>query len=126
MTKVISTIATALVVLIALQHLAFLVVQIFLWEHEIGIGMFGTTPDTAAISATLAKQQGLYNGFLAAGLLWGLFTKSHSFILFFLFCVIAAGVFGALTASTSILFIQGLPAILALIMTLLSSRAAQE
>ena len=84
MTKAISTIAVALVVLVALQHLAFLVVQIFLWEHETGMGMFGTTPETAAISATLAKQQGLYNGFLAAGLLWGLVTKSRNFVIFFL------------------------------------------
>ena len=112
--RLIFLIATGLVVLIALQHTMFLVLQMFLWEHDVGRGVFGTTPEIAKLSATLAKQQGLYNGFLAAGLLWGLFAKKSDFVVFFLLCVIAAGVFGALTASPRIFVVQALPAIVAL------------
>jgi putative membrane protein len=106
--------AFVLVALVAAQHLMFLTLQMFLWEHEIGRNVFGTTPETAAISASLAKQQGLYNGFLAAGLIWGLLTRKADFVVFFLLCVIAAGVFGALTVSPRIFVVQALPALLAL------------
>ena len=124
MTSILSKVAAVLILLVALQHLGFLTLQMFLWEHEIGRGVFNTTPETAAISATLAKQQGLYNGFLAAGLIWGLITRSNSFIVFFLLCVVAAGVFGAATVSTRILLVQALPAAIALAAYLLSRKSA--
>ena len=108
--------ATLLVALVALLHLYFLVLEMFLWQQPIGLRTFGMTAEVAAQSATLAANQGLYNGFLAAGLIWSLLRKKDTLHLkvFFLGCIIVAGIFGALTAKMSILFVQALPAALAL------------
>jgi putative membrane protein len=98
----------------------------FLWNHPIGYKTFATTPEFATASATLAMNQGLYNGFLAAGLIYGLLKNNLSFKVFFLGCIIVAGIFGALTAKLSILFIQAAPAVLALILVLLADNYASE
>jgi len=115
-----------LVLLVAILHIYFLVLEMFLWNHPIGYKTFATTPEFAAASATLAMNQGLYNGFLAAGLIFGLLKKNLSFKVFFLSCIIVAGIFGALTAKLSILFIQAAPALLALIFVLLADRYTSE
>jgi len=110
-------IAKALVALVALLHAGFLVIEMFFWNTPFGQRSFNLTPDFAAQSAVLAANQGLYNGFLAAGLVWSLVAPKHLAVplqIFFLGCVVVAGVFGAATAKTSILFIQALPAALAL------------
>ena len=109
-------IATVLTALVALLHLYFLVLEMFLWDKPAGLKAFGNTPQRAADTKILAANQGLYNGFLAAGLLWGLFqgAAGGSFKVFFLLCVIVAGVYGAATASRKILFVQALPGALAL------------
>jgi putative membrane protein len=85
----------------------------FFWNHPVGQRIFGMTPEVSAASATLAANQGLYNGFLAAGLFWGLIAGRRDVKLFFLGCVILAGLFGGFTAKTSILFTQALPALIA-------------
>lgn len=110
-------IANILVALVALLHAGFMVLEMFLWTSPIGLQVFGNTPAAAQSSAVLAANQGLYNGFLAAGLLWGLLAKENGLAIkvFFLGCVIVAGIFGAVTAKTSILFVQALPALLALV-----------
>ena len=115
--------ALILVALVAVQHVLFLVLEMFLWEHDIGLSVFNNTPEIAAVSAVLAMQQGLYNGFLAAGLAWGLLARKGDVVIFFLLCVITAGVFGALTVSMRIFFVQALPAIVALAGFALSRRA---
>ena len=110
-------IAAVLVALVALLHLYFLVLEMFLWDKPMGLKTFGNTPEFAAASKVLAANQGLYNGFLAAGLLWGLSmgAAGHAVELFFLGCVIVAGLYGAATASRKILFVQALPGALAFI-----------
>jgi putative membrane protein len=118
--------STILILLVAILHIYFLVLEMFLWNHPIGYKTFATTPEFAANSATLAMNQGLYNGFLAAGLIYGLLKKNLSFKVFFLGCIIVAGIFGALTAKLSILFIQAAPAVLALILVLLADNYASE
>ena len=113
------------VALVALLHLWFLVLEMFLWTKPLGLKTFRLTPEFAAASRTLAANQGLYNGFLAAGLIWGL-SLGHpgdAVKLFFLGCVIVAGVFGALTASRSILWVQAAPGAAALALVLLSAGA---
>jgi len=114
-----ATIATALV---ALLHLYILYLEMFLWNTPKGRKVFGLTPEFAAASKALAANQGLYNGFLAAGLLWGLWLgpAGDPVKIFFLGCVIVAGVFGAATAKRSILFIQALPGAVALALVLLA------
>jgi len=116
--------ATALVALVAIEHLYILVLEMFLWTRPAGLKAFGLTPEFAEQSAALAANQGLYNGFLAAGLLWGLIRKEdgESIRLFFLGCVIVAGIFGAITAKPSILFVQAAPALIALVLTLLARK----
>lgn len=113
------SLATLLIGFVALLHLLFLVLEMFLWETKFGLRTFGMTKEVAASSAVLARNQGLYNGFLSAGLIWSFFIPEVEFQLsvriFFLVCIIIAGVFGALTAKRSILYIQSLPALLALI-----------
>ena len=113
-------IALLLVAVVALSHLGFMVLEMFYWNHPIGRQIFETTPDFAAASAVLAANQGLYNGFLAAGLFWGLIqgTPALAFQIkvFFLLCVIVAGIYGALSVSQRILFVQAAPAALALIL----------
>jgi len=115
-------IANVLIGLVALSHVGFLVLEMFFWDHPVGRRIFGMTPEVSASSATLAANQGLYNGFLAAGLVWALWTDRRELKLFFLGCVIVAGIFGGLTAKTSILFTQALPAAIALGAVMASSR----
>ena len=113
--------ANALVGLVALLHLYFLVLEMYFWNKPLGRRVFGTTPEFAQASAVLAANQGLYNGFLAAGLLWGLVLgpAGYGIKIFFLGCVIVAGLFGALTANRRILWVQALPGAVALILVLL-------
>jgi putative membrane protein len=110
---------------VALEHLLFLVMEMFLWQSDAVIARFGNTPEFAAESAVLAMNQGLYNGFLAAGLIWSLTVREvehgRSIARFFLGCVIVAGVFGGATAKLSIVFVQALPALLAFATTFLAS-----
>ena len=110
-----TAIANIAVALVALLHLWFLVLEMFLWDKPFGLKAFGLTPERAAASKSLAANQGLYNGFLAAGLLWGLILgpAGRDIEIFFLACVIVAGVFGAFTASRKIFWVQGLPGIVA-------------
>jgi putative membrane protein len=118
--------ANILVALVAALHIGFLVLEMFLWTTPFGLRTFNLTPEFAAASAPLAANQGLYNGFLAAGLVWGLFAREAAFSIkvFFLACVIVAGVFGAATAKVTILFIQALPAVLALAAVVGTRRSA--
>jgi putative membrane protein len=111
-----AVLANILVALVATLHVGFLVLEMFLWTTPFGLKTFNLTPEFAAASAALAANQGLYNGFLAAGLVWGLVTREAAFAIkvFFLTCVVVAGVFGAATAKMTVLFIQALPAALAL------------
>ena len=112
-----ATIANLLVALVALLHVGFLVLEMFLWNTPFGRRTFGTSREFAAASKRLAANQGLYNGFLAAGLAWALLLGPAGWQLkiFFLSCVIVAGAYGALTVSRKILLVQALPAALALL-----------
>lgn len=112
-----SLLAQLAIVFVALEHLGFLVLEMFLWTKPVGRRIFGTTPEVAEGSKALAVNQGLYNGFLAAGLIWSLYEGIHA-QMFFLICVIIAGVFGAITAKRSILWVQGLPAAIALLLVM--------
>lgn len=107
-----------LVALVALQHLLFLVLEMFFWTAPIGLKVFRQTRERAEASRVLAANQGLYNGFLAAGLSWSLFQSNLEFSfqlkLFFLACVAVAGVFGALTVSPRIFWVQAFPALVAI------------
>ena len=118
-----SALATALVVLVAALHVWFLVLEMFLWTRPIGLRTFRNTEETARTMKVLAANQGLYNGFLAAGLLWGAFHPTpevgRQIAVFFLVCVVVAGCFGALTASKRILYVQAVPALVALALVLL-------
>ena len=114
--------ANIFTLLVAISHVGILILEIFFWNHPIGHKIFSMTPEVAESSSVLAMNQGLYNGFLAAGLFWGLFTNRLDIKLFFLACVVVAGIFGGITAKTSILFTQGLPALLAFILVLAASR----
>ncbi len=107
--------AAVLVALVALIHVYFLVLEMMLWDRPFGRRVFNTTPEFAAASKALAANQGLYNGFLAAGLLWSLWLgpQGRPAALFFLACVVVAGVFGAITVSPRIFWVQALPALLA-------------
>jgi putative membrane protein len=110
------------VALVALTHGYFLVLEMFLWDKPTGLKAFGTTQEFATASKTLAANQGLYNGFLAAGLIWGLFAGAgaSAIQIFFLACVIVAGVYGALSVSRKILWVQAVPAAVTLVLVLLS------
>lgn len=112
--------ANIAVALVALLHLYFLVLEMFFWDKPLGRRAFGLTPEFAAASKALAANQGLYNGFLVAGLAWGLWLGAGgtSIKAFFLGCVVVAGVFGALTASRKILWVQALPGAVALALVL--------
>jgi putative membrane protein len=117
-------IANLLVALVAALHLYFLVLEMFLWTKPLGLKTFRNSPEKAADSAVLAANQGLYNGFLAAGLIWGLLQAVPAFAFeiktFFLLCVIVAGIYGAATVSRRILWVQAAPAAIALILLLLA------
>ena len=117
-----STIANIVIALIALIHVYILVLEMFLWDKPKGMKAFDLTQEFATQSKVLAANQGLYNGFLAAGLLWGLSMGSagNSVKIFFLLCVLIAGLYGAATANKRILFIQAIPAALGLLLLLLS------
>src|SRR5688572_22972853 len=116
------TLSKILTVIVALEHFYFLYLEMFLWTAPTGMRVFGTTKEFAEQSKALAANQGLYNGFLAVGLLWGAvhrnFDVGQQIQIFFLACVIVAAVYGGMTAKRSILFIQGIPALIALIVTL--------
>lgn len=113
-------IANALVAVVAALHMFFLVLEMFLWDKPLGLKVFRNTIEKATDSKVLAANQGLYNGFLAAGLVWGLFHPNPAFAfqikIFFLLCVIVAGAYGAATVSRRILYVQAVPAALALIL----------
>ena len=117
-----SAIANVVVGLVALLHLYFMVLEMFLWDKPAGLRAFGQTLESARASKVLAANQGLYNGFLAAGLIWGLTLGAGgtSVKVFFLACVLIAGLYGAATASRKILFVQALPAAIGLALVLLS------
>jgi putative membrane protein len=111
-----------LVALIALEHLGFLVLEMFLWQTPTGLKIFALSPEEAKLMAPLAANQGLYNGFLAAGLAWSLFapvSMARPLGIFFLSCVIIAGIYGGISVKLSILFLQALPALIALGLLLL-------
>ena len=111
--KIAADIAVALV---AMLHVYFMVLEMFLWDTPRGRRTFGLTPEFATASKSLAANQGLYNGFLAAGLVWGLLLGDGGYAikLFFLGCVVVAGIFGAATASKKILYVQALPGAIAM------------
>ncbi|WP_130803984.1 DUF1304 domain-containing protein [Acinetobacter ihumii] len=109
--------AKILITLIALLHVYILVLEMFLWDKTLGLKAFGNTLEKAQLTKVLAQNQGLYNGFLAAGLFWSLFAPAQyamSLATFFLGCVLVAGIYGGLTASLKIIFIQAVPALLTL------------
>lgn len=108
------------ITVVALLHLYFLVLEMFLWTKPFGRRLFGLTPEFAQASAALAANQGLYNGFLAAGLFWGLGLGAAGFGIkvFFLGCVIVAGVYGAFTVGRKVFWVQALPGVLALALVL--------
>ena len=117
--KLLALILTAFV---ALSHMVFLVLEMFLWDHPTGRKIFDMTEEYSSASASLAANQGLYNGFLAAGLIWGLVSKRTDLKVFFLACIVIAGVFGGFTAKTSIFYTQALPGFIALVLVWLASR----
>jgi putative membrane protein len=117
-----STIANIVVALIALLHVYILVLEMFLWDKPAGLRAFGLTQQAATASKVLAANQGLYNGFLAAGLFWGLSLGANGtgVKVFFLCCVLVAGLYGAATSSRKILFVQAIPAAIGLLFVFLS------
>ena len=109
-----SAIALLLVVLVALLHLYFLVLEMFLWTRPLGRKVFRMSPEKAETTRVLAANQGLYNGFLAAGLVWSIVGERRDVATFFLACVIVAGLYGAATVNKRIFIVQAVPALLAL------------
>ncbi len=118
--------ASVFTIIVAIEHLYFMVLEMFLWTAPIGLRTFGNTPEVAASSAVLAANQGLYNGFLAAGLVFSLLRGKQGIPtrLFFLGCVVVAGIYGAATAKLSILFVQAVPAAIAFALVWSSRGAA--
>jgi putative membrane protein len=116
--------ADIVVALVALLHVYILVLEMFLWDKPAGLRAFGQTPEAAATSKVLAANQGLYNGFLAAGLFWGLSlgAAGSGVKIFFLLCVLVAGLYGAATANRKILYVQALPAAIGLALLWLAGR----
>lgn len=114
-----SLLANVLLGVVALLHLYFLVLEMFLWTRPLGMKTFRNTPEKAEITRVLAANQGLYNGFLAAGLFYAIATGSREFALFFLACVIVAALYGAYSVNKRIFFVQGVPALAALAAVLL-------
>ncbi len=111
-----------LVAFVALQHFCFLYLEMFLWQSPIGMKVFKLEPVFAAKSAAIASNQGLYNGFLAAGLVWALLASNAKFAfqlkIFFLSCIFIAGLYGCYSVSQTILYVQALPALIALLSVL--------
>jgi len=114
-----SLLTNVVIGIIAILHIGFLILEMFLWNKPFGMKTFSMTKQVADASAPLAANQGLYNGFLAAGLVWGLWSGMFAVKLFFLLCVVIAGIFGGITAKRNILFIQAFPALLGLILIFL-------
>lgn len=109
---------TVLISLVGILHLWFMILESFLWTKPIGLKTFKITPEHAALTKSLAQNQGLYNGFLAAGLFWGAIFGDFTASVFFLVCVIIAGIVGAFTVNKKIFFVQALPALIALAVTI--------
>jgi len=116
-----NTILNIVIAIVALEHIGFLVLEMFFWDHRIGRKIFQMTEEVSKSSSLLAANQGLYNGFLAAGLIWGIVSGLFSVQLFFLCCVVVAGVYGGLTVKRSILITQALPAFIGLILLYFSA-----
>lgn len=112
-------ISTALVLLTAILHLWFMVLEMFLWQKPLGLKTFRMSAEQARLTATLAANQGLYNGILAGGLVFALLSGHTPTLIFFLAAIIIAGLYGARTVNRKIFFIQSLPALLALITLLI-------
>ena len=117
-----SLLASVAVAFVAALHLLFFVLESFLWTKPIGRKIFGLTRELAESTKSLAANQGVYNAFLAAGLIWGLMSGSFQVKVFFLSCVVIAGIVGAMTAKRSILFVQALPGAVALLLVWLAQR----
>jgi putative membrane protein len=118
-----STLANIVIAIIALMHVWFLILEMFLWDKPTGLRAFGITPEFATQSKVLAANQGLYNGFLSAGLVWGLILGNGAGMhvkIFFLGCVLVAGLYGGLTATRKVLWVQAAPAAVGLACVLLS------
>jgi len=115
-----SLVANILIGIVALLHIGFLTLEMFFWDHPIGRKTFKMTPEYSKASASLAANQGLYNGFLAAGLVWGLAINDFAVKAFFLICVLIAGIYGGITAKRSILYMQALPGLVGLAFLFLS------
>ena len=115
-----TTLANIMIAIVAVLHLGFLALEMFFWDHPFGRKRFKMTPEYSKASASLAANQGLYNGFLAAGLFWGLWTGQFAVKMFFLICIVIAGIYGGLTTRRTILYIQALPALLALLLLYLA------
>lgn len=115
-------VTTFLVLAVAALHGWFLVLEMFLWTQPVGLATFAMTPEQARTSAVLAANQGLYNGFLAAGLLWSWFTRREGVTAFFLIFIVIAGVYGGLTAKPTIVLVQALPALVALLLVVRTAR----
>ena len=115
-------IANVIVLLVALLHAWILVLEMFLWDKPAGLRAFGQSLERAKATKVLAANQGLYNGFLSAGLLWGLYqgAAGYEFKVFFLLCVVVAGIYGAITVSRKILFVQALPGLTGLLLVVMS------
>ena len=106
--------AIVLIAVVALMHLYFLVLEMFLWTKPQGMKVFRNTPEKAEITKVLAANQGLYNGFLAAGLLWAAYAGKQDVALFFLGCVVVSALYGAYSVSKRIFYVQGVPALAAI------------
>lgn len=116
-----NVLGNALTVLVAILHFGFMVLEMFFWNHPVGQKMFSMTPEVAASSAVLAANQGLYNGLLGTGLIWAVLSGKRDVKLFFLGCVIVAGIFGGITAKPTIFFVQALPALIAFVLVWMSA-----
>jgi putative membrane protein len=117
--------STLLVVIVALLHIGFMGLEMFLWTMPLGQRLLSMTPEVSAVTAVLAANQGLYNGFIAAGLLWSAISGRRDLKIFFLVCVVMAGIFGAMTAKLSILFLQAMPGAIALAFVLATKDRTQ-
>lgn len=115
-----STLAIVLIVLVAALHAYFLVLEMFLWTKPLGLKTFRNSPEKAETTRVLAANQGLYNGFLAAGLIWAVLSMQRDVALFFLICVVVAGIYGAVSVSRRILYVQAVPALAAIAALLLA------
>ena len=114
-----SWLARAVTLLVAAAHLGFLVLEMFLWTTPAGRRTFGLSREDAETTKTLAANQGLYNGFIAAGLLWAAVANRRDVAVFFLVCVIVAGIYGAITVNRRVLFVQAVPALIALLLAVI-------